>query len=113
MLMMYSPPASGRLTDTTSLGTSEGASFIQIILWLDSIPHIALKIKEMEVISQRVIEFFIVPLIAGENRHNRLNSLAGIHFTLYSDITLGMISINGAFSVVSFLPECDQFLLFW
>lgn len=100
--MMYSPPASRRLTDTTSLGTGEGASFIQIILWLDSIPHIALKIKEMEVISQRVIEFFIVPLIAGENRHGPLNSLAGIYFSADSDVTLGMISINGAFSVVVF-----------
>lgn len=116
MLMMYSPPASRRLTVTTSLGTGEGASFIQIILWFDSIPRIALKIKEMEVISQRVIEFFIVPLIAGENRRNPLNSLAGIHFSPHSDVTLGMISINGAFSVVFllfFLPECDQFLLFW
>lgn len=89
-----------------------------MILWLDSIPPIALKIKEMEVISQRVIEFLIVPLIAGENRHKRLNPPAGIHFCWCSDVTLGMISINGASSLLLFfffffLPECDQFLLFW
>lgn len=87
MWMMCSLRAWRRQTDTTSLGTDEWASFIQMILWLDSIPHISLKIKEMEFISQRVIEFFIVPLIAGGNRRNPRNSLPGL--VPRFDVTLG------------------------
>ncbi len=80
MLMMYSLPASCRLTDTMNpplwgwAGMTEGPHLLKsFILWLDLIPHIALKmtLKEMEVISWIVVvEFFIVSLISVNRRKN-------------------------------------------